>query len=339
MPESNTAPHNKRIVLVTLPNGLFGSSGSSWKILDIKLIKRILQNAGNDVSVVSIDEILQTSLNSSDVVFYTSSENPSIRKYITDVMFFVNKLAHIVPRYELLLAHENKGFQELAKLHDGFGNLAGSYHFDPNQLVSGYPYVFKNPTGAGSSGVKLVKNDSEKRALLKRCFSPSFKRRIILLQRKLKLSISEYKLYEYVRSEYRPFVKQDFIPDLAEDYKLLIFGKSIYTLRRKTRKNDFRASGSGNFQFDAQLAPEALDFAGEIFAKLDAPFASLDIAKSDCGFHLIEYQCMNFGPIAHERSSLHYEKIGGKWAQVSNTMNLSESYAHSFLLYLEGIKS
>jgi len=46
------------------------------------------------------------------------------------------------------------------------------------------------------------------------------------------------------------FIVQEFIPDLSNDWKVLVFWDKYYVLRRKNRPNDFRASGSGLFSFD-----------------------------------------------------------------------------------------
>lgn len=48
-----------------------------------------------------------------------------------------------------------------------------------------------------------------------------------------------------VNSLYRnKFILQSFIPDLANDWKKVIFGDKYYVLTRHVKKNDFRASGS-----------------------------------------------------------------------------------------------
>lgn len=334
MYENATDPTHGRIIIATLPNGSFGSAGQSWKTLNVEVISEIFKQSGHDSLVIPVDELLVANLDPEDIVIYTSSEIPAIRKYIKDVMYFVDKKCHIVPRYELLLAHENKGFQELAKEENGFGNLKGTYHYDLNNVTQDYPYVFKTLTGAGSSGVELVRSENEKESLWHRLFRPSLKRRVIMRQRKYKLLPCEYEIYRYRHSGYMPFVKQTFVDGLKHDFKILVFGDEYYTMMRRIRQNDFRASGSGNFEFDAKLPPEVLDFSRNIFRTLDTPCASLDVALSNEGCHLLEYQALNFGPIALNRSSLHYEHKDGRWTQIRNTLDLNHAYAHSFLRFI-----
>lgn len=333
--ETNIIPPKGRVIIATLPNGSFGSAGQSWLSLDITRITEVLEQEMYITEVVSIDQLMDFNLNPQDIVFYTSSDKPAIRKYIRDVMYFINKRCRIIPRYELLLAHEDKGFQELAKAEGGFGNLPGTYHYDLNSIDPEYPYVFKTLTGAGSSGVELVRTNQEKQNLWRRLFRPSLKRRAIMRQRKFKLSVAEYAIYHYLHAGYASFVKQSFIKGLKNDYKILVFGDSYYALIRHIRENDFRASGSGNFVVDAEVPPQVLDFSKDIFHKMDAPFASLDVALSDGGCHLIEYQALNFGPIALSRSSVHYELKDRNWMQVANTYDLSEAYANALVLYLD----
>ena len=51
-----------------------------------------------------------------------------------------------------------------------------------------------------------------------------------------------FKHKAYIRdSKYRKkFIVQNFIEDLSNDWKILVFGKKYYILCRETRKNDFR---------------------------------------------------------------------------------------------------
>lgn len=75
---------------------------------------------------------------------------------------------------------------------------------------------------------------------------------------------------------------------------MLVFGEKYYILRRKVRKNDFRASGSGKREFPEYLTDvecQVLDLAYKAFCEIDTPLLSIDIAHDGEKCHMIEFQC------------------------------------------------
>ena len=91
-------------------------------------------------------------------------------------------------------------------------------------------------------------------------------------------------------------IVQPFIPGLHGDYKVLIFGRKYYTLYRKNRENDFRASGSGFF-YDVPLEEHEglLNFARKITREIDFPIFGMDIAFDGKDYHLLEFQVIHLG--------------------------------------------
>ena len=63
----------------------------------------------------------------------------------------------------------------------------------------------------------------------------------------------------------KKIIIQDYISGLDGDYKVLIYDKKYYVLRRYNCKNDFRASGSGIFVFEENIPRAVLDFAEKVF--------------------------------------------------------------------------
>jgi hypothetical protein len=123
--------------------------------------------------------------------------------------------------------------------------------------------------------------------------------------------------FQHYKERHKGFclgVVQDYIPNLKEDYKILVFGSRYYVLTRKVRPNDFRASGSGLLSFDP-ACDELLSYAEGVFRTLGEPFVSLDVANSGKEMHLIEYQVLNFGPYALVNSPGYYERcaLNGDW--------------------------
>lgn len=321
------------IYLLTLPNGSFGSAGQSWKQLDLDKIIYLLDY---DVTIKTILDIQSLDLQSNDIIIYTSSENEIIRTYLKNNLFYLSGNTHLIPSYELLMAHEDKGFQEVIKRRKDFGNLKGQYFFDIEDNSLPFPKVLKTTQGAGSSGVFLVNKKDDLKKIRSSFFKDDIKRRAINGQRKLKLKSSEYRIYKYTKKKFNLFVEQKFIPDLKHDFKILIFGNRYFVLKRNVKKNDFRASGSGNFEF-VEPPYEVLEFAKEVAKKLGNPYFSLDIAQSEHGCHLIEFQATNFGPYTLLNAPYRYLDKDGKWLKEQNCKDLEANYAYALNYYLSKI--
>lgn len=323
----------ENIYIATWPNGFFGSAGQSWLSLDIEEIKKHLLEFTPNVKCVKYNELLSLRLKENDIVIYSSSDEPNIRAYLKDLMYFVNKKAYIIPSYDSLLAHENKGFQQIKREVEIFGDLSGKYSFDFDLLKSSFPYVYKKTDGAGSSNVHLIHNNMDEKKILKKFYKVDIKRVIIKIQRSFKLTNFEYDLYNYRHKGFNLGVTQDFISNLECDYKVLIFGDKFFVLKRDVRKNDFRASGSGSFSFE-QPPVEVLNYAKDIFNILKQPYASLDIALSKVGCHLIEYQILNFGPYTLKSSNGFYEFKDRSWVYIDDKQNLENCFGLALNKYI-----
>lgn len=318
------------LYITTLPNGFFGSAGQSWKTLNVNRISDLIKV---DSKIITINELLNTNLKSTDTVLYTSSDEENIRFYIQNIMYFIDKRCQIIPSYEMLLSHENKGFQELYKTLKNFGNLSGKYFYDIDEASAPMPKVLKTISGAGSSGVFLLKDEKSLKEIRKKHFDISKKRKLIKLQRKLKLNKQEFSIYSYRHKGFNLFVEQEFIPNLQHDFKVLVFGDRFYVLKRSIRDDDFRASGSGKFEF---ITPptEVLEFAKEISLVLNNPYLSLDIALSDNGCYLIEYQGTNFGPYTLLNAPYRFVFTDGDWKKEENDKDLEANYAYAINKFL-----
>jgi|tagenome__1003787_1003787.scaffolds.fasta_scaffold20990043_12 hypothetical protein len=329
-----TAPKFERIIFATEPDGAFGAAGASWRALDLNRIMTIVASVGVATEAVRLDRLLDFEFRPNDLLFYQSAYTPELRAYVREILYFVQERVTIVPRFELLLAHENKGVQEILKRSWNFGNLEGHYHVDFDERLLVPPYVFKTTSGAGSSGVHLVRGARDEARIKARYFNNPFTRSLKLLQRKWVLNAQQFRRYAYYYKAFSPYVTQKFVDDLDGDLKILVFGDRFYTLSRKNRPGDFRASGSGRLDFDTPCSAGALNFARDIATKLNTPFLSLDIAEAKGDFHLLEFQALNFGPTTLTGSSGYYIEQDGDWERVTATPDLEESYAHAMLVFL-----
>ena len=146
---------------------------------------------------------------------------------------------------------------------------------------------------------------------------------------KTKILTSRYPQELASESHYtRRFVLQPMVESANHDWKVLVLGAKLYALRRAVRKNDFRASGSGMFEF-ANAPASLLDYAINITSKLDTPFLSLDIIEQDGSCNLLEFQATHFGPYTLINAPHHYELKGGSWQTVEGKSVLEVEYARS----------
>lgn len=326
----------KRTVFVTEPDRSFGSGVNSWQVLDLDRIRSMIGASGYETEAVRIDRLLDFPARDTDVLFYTSAFSEALRRYTQEILYFVRQRARIAPGYELLLAHENKGVQELLRRELQFGNLGGGYHVDFDERPLSPPYVFKTVSGAGSSGVALVRNAADEERIRRLYFSTPLSRRLKLLLRRFKLkNEQQLRRYAYYYKSFMPFVAQEFVQGLARDLKIIVFGDRYYTLWRKNRPNDFRASGSGLLDFDTPCPLHVLDFARAVASSLDTPFVSLDIAETDGRCHLIEFQALNMGPTTVTGSNGYYVHANQSWKRVQAPADLEDAYVHGMLRYLE----
>src|SRR5690625_1276577 len=160
-----------------------------------------------------------------------------------------------------------------------------------------YPKVFKLKGGAGSANVKLVRSRKQAEKLIQKAFGrgfPQFDRWGNLRERIRRYQDGQDGLigiakglgrlviptqYSKLQNREKGYVYfQDFIPNLDHDIRLQIINDKIFGLKRYVRKNDFRASGSGNFiEFDDNSIDKSLlKLAFEINSKLNSQSLTID---------------------------------------------------------------
>ena len=156
---------------------------------------------------------------------------------------------------------------------------------------SNYPIVFKLSKGAGSSNVKLIKSKDEATKLIEKSFSIGhspidrtalFKDRIWQFKRdkNIKSIIGVFKgmarlviptQFERASKKERGYVYfQEFIPNNKYDIRVITIGNRAFAIKRNVRVDDFRASGSGNIEYDKEIFDKrCIEISFEISKKLD----------------------------------------------------------------------
>lgn len=291
-------------------------------------------------------------------VLYASSDDYGLiyKDYIEDILLrLIADGAILIPNFNFFRSHHNKSFMELyktiflpEKLNTIYTQVFSEYDILKRKINNksiGFPVVIKASTGAGSSGVRLARNKKE---LLKNANKFSRRKYSDFYANRFRSPFMQRLKNRYRRLKgqpevfYKPmqgkFIIQNFVSGLTHDYKILVFGKKYYVLKRVNRDNDFRASGSGKlgYEYNFNEVTKVLDYANIVYGLLNVPMASLDIANDGEKNHLIEYQCINFGPYTLQYAPFYFVRDkNGKWEKVKKTSVLEDEYALSIKYYFD----
>jgi len=310
--------------------------------MDVESIRRYFGDEGWTLVVKRYPEIdFRNDTYQGKWILYQSSEDRDLfyKSYIEDVLLGLKlQGAMLIPEFHYFRAHHNKVFMEilrdLSRLKDiqnirskGYGTYEDFANDDPefpSEIVS------KPSEGCGSSGVKLLRDDASKRKYMRRLS------RSLHPVDAIKNVVKSYVWHPYVKksNNRKKFIIQSYVPDLENDYKVLIYGDKYYVLLRHNRKNDFRASGSGLFIFNEDTPEGLLDFAERVFNNLDTPYLSLDIGYNGREFFLFEFQTMHFGNYTLEKSSFYFVREAGKWRKIQEPSVLEEEFVRSVVRYM-----
>lgn len=159
-----------------------------------------------------------------------------------------------------------------------------------------FPKVWKLKGGAGSQNVQLVNTRRQARNLIRKAFKrgfSQFNRLGYFKERLRRVKKGEENFIGIIKGLIRLVVPtefaekqhrekgyiyfQDFIPNNSFDIRIIIIGNRAFGLKRLVRKNDFRASGSGDILYDPkELDLKCVRLAFEINRKLNAQSIAFD---------------------------------------------------------------
>jgi glutathione synthase/RimK-type ligase-like ATP-grasp enzyme len=173
-----------------------------------------------------------------------------------------------------------------------------------------FPKVFKLRKGAGGSNVRLIKSAAEARRLVKQAFGPGFKpvagyfsdleiklrktktidEQLSRINRFPQVFRNIYQRNKLIGFERGYIYFQEFLPDNDYDIRVVAIGGRIFAYRRKVRRGDFRASGTGNFDFDIKkIDMRCVQLAYDISRKVGAQSLAFDFVHDvDGGPKIIE---------------------------------------------------
>ena len=348
----------KGLIILTDEESEFLVSRADFKnytSMDIDKIKTYFLAKNYNVNVCKFSELDLSEDYHGVYILYQTSEAPGsfYKRYIEDLIYFLEKQGAIVmPKHELLKAHHDKIFMELmrSKFVDKslktiksmcYGSWVDAQNYDSN-----FPVVIKRTSSSGGAGVFLAKSRKEFNKYIKKAgniiIAPSlmnffidyFKKAVKKLIKFFSPSKSKYQQYDTAPVS-TSIIVQTFIEGLSGDYKVLIFGRKYYTMFRKNRENDFRASGSGSFYEVPEKENEGiLNFAKRITTEIDFSIFGIDIGFDGKEYHLIEFQMIHLGPSALHKSKFWHEFHDGKWIRYEGVSDLEEEFSRAINDYI-----
>lgn len=217
-----------------------------------------------------------------DSIYYVAHDKLNIKCY---------------PNFETYWPYENKIKEYYLLKSLGFPIIESKVFWNYDQAYkylekAQFPIVAKLPKGASSSNVVIVNSLIEGKTIIKQVFNRGAKP-YGLKSRSNLFSVSKMGIYKYfgavLRSELKNigFLKdktdypewqmqkdtilfQLYLPNNLFDTRVTIIGNRAFAFRRFVRKNDFRASGSGNFNMDPdKVDPRCLEIAYSISKNLN----------------------------------------------------------------------
>lgn len=158
-----------------------------------------------------------------------------------------------------------------------------------------FPKVFKLRGGAGSKNVRLARDKKEAKRLVKRAFGKGYAQTSICnivsedlrkhKESKIRLSrlFKDIVLYYFAPNSFHKMHSpekgyvyfQDFIPDNKFDIRVVVIGNKAMGEKRYIREGDFRASGSGKFEY-TQIQEDVLRIAFDFAQKLKLQSVAFD---------------------------------------------------------------
>lgn len=338
-------PMPKRIhLLVDYRSQFYFSTRYRGASVQLDRLSAFFAESGYELVIKRFSEIDFRSENfSGNWVLYQSSEDPGThyKDYIEDVLLALSlQGAHLIPDFKYFRAHHNKVFMELLRDLLPIPEIKSitSRAFGTNEEYcrsgladSSVQLVLKPSSGTRSKGVRLLDTPRKRHV-----YPYRISRTFTLENTKLLVSkLLTGKPFTPMSDNRKKFIVQDFIPGLAGDYRIIVYGDKYYSVFRKNRDDDFRASGSGKLDFTRRPPDALLECAKRIYTQLDIPFMSLDIGTLNGEYFLFEFQCLCLGQYTFERSKGYYsQQEGSAWEYVPETPDLEREIAHTTVSHI-----
>jgi glutathione synthase/RimK-type ligase-like ATP-grasp enzyme len=201
------------------------------------------------------------------------------------------------PNFETFWIYENKVKEYYLLKSHNFPIIDSHIFWNYNHAESfiketQFPIVAKLPKGSSSSNVVIVNSIDDGKKIINQVFKRGVKTSGLHISSNL-TSLSKLGIFKYGRALLKSsllnfgllrdkadypewqiqkdsILFQKFLPDNSFDTRVTVIGNRAFAFRRFVRKNDFRASGSGNFNMDPdKIDTRCLEIAFNISKKLN----------------------------------------------------------------------
>lgn len=137
-----------------------------------------------------------------------------------------------------------------------------------------FPLVWKLRGGAGSNNVRLIRSKGEAKKMVMYAFTNGFRNfdSWSLLKDRVGKAKGKEVIFEFLKGIRRLLLRpyydkvmgkelgyiyfQKYLKDNDSDTRIIVIGNRAFAIKRYNRKNDFRASGSGDFDYNKDLIDE-----------------------------------------------------------------------------------
>ncbi len=340
------------LTIITCKNNFLGQTRRPWTSIKTGRFVDILEEKGCNIEVSDFHEAInRDKILKNKTIFYSFSQKGYYRQYIKDIIFYLSKYNRVIPSYDLLMCHENKGYQQLYEKNIGINGLHMGYYTSLDEIDYSkldFPFVLKKIEGTNGEEVYLIKNIADLRNIKKELVNKyTIADKIDLIRRKYlrnkkfkeypdfsnKQDYFEYK--DYIKQETN-FILQKFIPNLSFDYRVLIAYDRYYVMRRDVNIGDFRASGTKKFGFNNEVNEPLLNYAKSIYEKFNAPFLSIDVVYNGGEYFLIEFQALHFGiSVIMKSSGFFYFENNENWVFIKEKPDIEKIFANTISSYLK----
>jgi glutathione synthase/RimK-type ligase-like ATP-grasp enzyme len=267
------------------------------------------------------------------LMWHFNHKGPKESKFAKQLLFSVQASGKkVFPDYNTVWHFDDKVAQKyLLEAIDA--PLAFAYVFYSKKEAqewanqTSYPKVFKLRNGAGSDNVRLVKSRNEAIRLIKKAFGSGFKQYDAwsnLKERYRKYRLGKTTFWNVLKGIVRLFHTteyarvtgreigyiyfQDFIPGNDYDIRVIVIGDKAFAIKRMTRNNDFRASGSGFILYEKEhFDDETIRLAFQVSEKLKVQCMAYDFVYLE-GKPIIVEISYGFAKEGYDPCTGHWDK-------------------------------
>lgn len=253
------------------------------------------------------NDIIEQLADCDALMWHYSHKSPKATKFAKELLYSVQATGRkVFPDFKTVWHFDDKLGQKYLLEAAGIPHAPAYAFFSKKEALAwaagtSYPKVFKLRNGSSSDNVKLVKSQRAAARLIRKSFGRGFKQ--YEGWNKLKERFRKYREgrkgfsfvlkgigrlfwpteYARVTGREKGYVYfQDFIPGNEYDTRIFVIGHKAYAHIRKVRKNDFRASGSGEEYYEKEhISDEVLKISFDVTKKLQAQCLVFDFVHDN----------------------------------------------------------